>query len=315
MSQSARLSLPYLEGAQAQKHVTVNQTIRRLDALVQLAVESATLASQPVGPADGQVYILPPGKTGAAWGAMANGALAYWRDGAWEQITPREGWLAFVKDADRLLVFDGTAWVAAMEAADLGLGVTDTVQFGRLGVGGAPWGGAVFHGQAAGADAELRLQRTDGTGYFRVRCRTTLAELNHEANAGNALIDFNPAPLDGTSAAAFRFFRATSTTGAAQLEIFRGDGTSARAHVLQGKTFSILDQQGYKVKVGANATPVCALDVEGAVRVASYTVATVPSAAAGAGQIIFVSNESGGAVLAFSDGTAWRRVTDRAAIS
>jgi hypothetical protein len=48
----------------------------------------------------------------------------------------------------------------------------------------------------------------------------------------------------------------------------------------------------------------------------SYTVATVPSAAtAGAGAQIYVSNESGGAVTAFSDGTNWRRVTDRAIIS
>lgn len=48
--------------------------------------------------------------------------------------------------------------------------------------------------------------------------------------------------------------------------------------------------------------------------VPSYTVAGVPSAALAA-QIIYVSNESGGAVLAFSDGTNWRRVTDRAIIS
>ena len=48
----------------------------------------------------------------------------------------------------------------------------------------------------------------------------------------------------------------------------------------------------------------------------SYTVAGVPSAStAGAGATIYVSNESGGAVPAFSDGTNWRRVTDRAVIS
>ncbi len=51
-------------------------------------------------------------------------------------------------------------------------------------------------------------------------------------------------------------------------------------------------------------------------RPASFTVATVPSASAlGAGATIYVSNESGGATPAFSDGAAWRRVTDRAIIS
>lgn len=46
----------------------------------------------------------------------------------------------------------------------------------------------------------------------------------------------------------------------------------------------------------------------------SYTVATVPSASV-IGQLIYVSNETGGAVVAFSDGTNWRRVTDRAVVS
>lgn len=42
----------------------------------------------------------------------------------------------------------------------------------------------------------------------------------------------------------------------------------------------------------------------------SYTVGTLPSAATAA-QLIYVSDETGGAVPAFSDGTNWRRVTDR----
>lgn len=49
-------------------------------------------------------------------------------------------------------------------------------------------------------------------------------------------------------------------------------------------------------------------------KVASFTVATVPSATE-PGQIIYVSDETGGAVIAFSDGTNWRRVTDRAVVS
>lgn len=68
--------------------------------------------------------------------------------------------------------------------------------------------------------------------------------------------------------------------------------------------------------VGINTpAPLVALDVGGPVRVKSYTVASLPSAALGAGQIVYVSDESGGAVLTFSDGTVWRRVTDRAVVS
>ncbi|MDI3514894.1 MAG: hypothetical protein PWP40_2123 [Rhodocyclaceae bacterium] len=49
--------------------------------------------------------------------------------------------------------------------------------------------------------------------------------------------------------------------------------------------------------------------------VPSFTVATVPAAASFATCMIYVTDESGGAVIAVSDGTNWRRVTDRAIIS
>lgn len=45
-----------------------------------------------------------------------------------------------------------------------------------------------------------------------------------------------------------------------------------------------------------------------------YTVATLPDAG-GDFRLIYVSDESGGAVPAFNDGTDWRRVTDRAVVS
>ena len=46
-----------------------------------------------------------------------------------------------------------------------------------------------------------------------------------------------------------------------------------------------------------------------------YTVAGVPTASASTAQVIFVSNETGGATLAYSDGTNWRRLQDLAIIS
>lgn len=58
------------------------------------------------------------------------------------------------------------------------------------------------------------------------------------------------------------------------------------------------------------------ISVVGSVKPSSYTVATVPSASAhGAGAMIYVSDEAGGAVPAFSDGTNWKRVSDRNTIS
>lgn len=110
MNASTRLSLPYLLASQSQKHVTVNEGLRKLDAIVQLSAVSATITSQPDTPGDGDVYILPPGKTGSAWGSMSNAALAYYVDGAWMQLSPREGWLAWVADEEVFAVYTSGAW-------------------------------------------------------------------------------------------------------------------------------------------------------------------------------------------------------------
>ena len=47
----------------------------------------------------------------------------------------------------------------------------------------------------------------------------------------------------------------------------------------------------------------------------TYTVATLPDAATWVRGLIYVSNEAGGATVAFSDGTNFRRVQDRAIVS
>lgn len=110
MSQSTRLGLPYLAAAQAQKHVTVNESLLRLDALVQLSARSATTSTQPASPSDGDIYLLPAGKSGAAWSAMADGVIAYYRDGAWEALTPNTGWRCYVEDEAALYTRNASAW-------------------------------------------------------------------------------------------------------------------------------------------------------------------------------------------------------------
>lgn len=45
----------------------------------------------------------------------------------------------------------------------------------------------------------------------------------------------------------------------------------------------------------------------------TYTVATLPTATAGG--LIYVSDETGGATVAFADGTDWRRMQDRAVVT
>ncbi len=161
MSNSSNLVLPYLAVGQAQKHVTVNETIRKLDAIVQLSVVSATTMTQPGSPSDGAVYIIPSGKSGDQWAGFANGSLGYYRDGAWVEITPREGWLAFEKDTDQLLVYSGTAWALSAPGKLLGLSATDRL-LGRssAGAGAAEEIACTAAGRALLDDADARAQCT-----------------------------------------------------------------------------------------------------------------------------------------------------------
>lgn len=55
-------------------------------------------------------------------------------------------------------------------------------------------------------------------------------------------------------------------------------------------------------------------EIDRAQMVPEYTVATVPDAATKPG-LIAVTDETGGYTIAFSDGSDWRRVQDRAVIS
>lgn len=103
MSQSTNLKLPYLAANQAQKHVTVNESLRRLDALIQIAVESAALAAPPATPAEGQSWIVAATPSGA-W-AGQGGKLAAWQDGAWAFHTPRDGWIVWDKATAQIFVW------------------------------------------------------------------------------------------------------------------------------------------------------------------------------------------------------------------
>jgi hypothetical protein len=105
-----RLGLPYVVAAQAQKHIPINESLARLDGLVQLAVESRALAAQPASPVGGGVWILPTGATGAAWAGQSAGVMMRFEAGAWEALAPSEGVLAWVKDENQVVAHDGAAW-------------------------------------------------------------------------------------------------------------------------------------------------------------------------------------------------------------
>lgn len=109
MDQTARLSLPFIMSGQALKHITHNDALNRLDALVQPVVESTVLAVPPVSPLPGEAWVVPSGASGA-WAGHTD-EIAAFQDGAWIFYDPAKGWQVFDRASDALLIFSGTAWV------------------------------------------------------------------------------------------------------------------------------------------------------------------------------------------------------------
>lgn len=108
--QSPNLSLPFIQAAQAQKHVTHNEAIELLDMIVQLTLEDTGAATPPASPTEGQAWGVGASATGD-W-AGQDGMIATWRGGGWLFVVPRDGWQAWVRDTGEMQVWSAGAWHA-----------------------------------------------------------------------------------------------------------------------------------------------------------------------------------------------------------
>ena len=110
-----------------------------------------------------------------------------------------------------------------------------------------------------------------------------------------------------------------STAAAVPIQLRGGTAaqwTSANPTLLENEFGFETDTGRFKRGDGSTAwTSLAYYLVTGPMFLKSYTVATLPSASSYETAIIYVSDETGGATLAFSDGTNWRRVQDRAIVS
>jgi hypothetical protein len=112
---SPRLSLPYIQPSQAQKHVTHNEGMAILDALVQLSVESRSVTVPPPDPGPTVRHIVPPGAAGA-WAGQQGRIAARAEGGGWVFLPPAPGWRAWVVDEGVMVLRQGSAWVDLVEA-------------------------------------------------------------------------------------------------------------------------------------------------------------------------------------------------------
>ena len=107
------LNLPYLLQNQAQKHVTLNESLRFLDQLVQSSCE-AMLTAPPASPVNGNCFIVLSPATDE-WAGHEN-AIAGWYDGAWQFAAPQPGWRTFVRSDSRVRYWSGTSWDTLVSA-------------------------------------------------------------------------------------------------------------------------------------------------------------------------------------------------------
>lgn len=167
MSDSTHLNLPFIAAAQAQKHVTHNEALTVLDALVQLMVLDRDRASPPASPAEGDRHII----AGAAvddW-AGKDGHIAVWQGGGWVYYPPNAGWLAWVAAENTLVAWTGSEWSGSL------LGVLQNMSL--LGVN-------------ATADATNRLSIAAEAVLFNNDGNGIQAKLNKNASSDTASVLF-----------------------------------------------------------------------------------------------------------------------------
>lgn len=106
---TARMALPLLMPAQAQKHVTVNEALLRLDGQVDLVLQSVSRSAPPEIVVDGLCWAVPTGATNGWQGQ--GGKLAIGANGGWIFVQPQFGRRAWVADKGLGAIHDGSRWV------------------------------------------------------------------------------------------------------------------------------------------------------------------------------------------------------------
>lgn len=227
MSETTRnLALPLIAAAQAQKHVTHNEALTLLDALVQIACLDKDLAAPPASPAEGDRYIVTAASPAGAWSGLS-GQVVRFEDGVWVGAVPQPGWLAYVADEGALYVFTAAGWTG------LGSTVTSLQNLSRLGLGTSA---DAANPLAAKLNAALFAAKTGsegGTGDLRLTLNKeaaarTLSLLFQTAYSGRAEIGLSgedglSAKVSANGSAWTTAWRADPATG------FLGFGSSATA--------------------------------------------------------------------------------------
>ena len=219
---TARLGLPLLQPAQAQKHITHNEALARLDHITQLVIEEAGGTTPPTAPLEGATYFVGTGGIGD-WSGQ-DGTLAAFFSGGWEFITPQDGWRLWDKARAALFVVQSGTLVPAFGTAST-FGVnTNADAYNRLSVS-AP--ASLFTHDGAGHQLKVNKSGSAETASLLFQSNWTgHAEMGLSGDTDFAI---KVSADGGTWITALRF---DASTGAATLP-----ATNAPANPLEGTLY------------------------------------------------------------------------------
>ncbi|MFC5385286.1 DUF2793 domain-containing protein [Aquamicrobium segne] len=180
MEETALLNLPYIMPSQAQKHVTHNEALRMLDAILHISVEDRDRNDPPLDPAEGQRHALGAEPTGSF--ANHPGAIAVFQDGNWSFHQPHEGWIIWDAAESTLLVFNDEGWKPVFDPQNMPLlGINTTADtLNRLAI--AADATLLSHD---GADHHLKLNKATATDTGSLLFQTDFSGRAEMGLAGN----------------------------------------------------------------------------------------------------------------------------------
>lgn len=108
MEETTNLKLPLLIPNQSQKEITHNEALVIIDNILQNGVIDKDLITPPTEPNSNDIYIIGSNATGD-WEGKDKQIAFY--DNGWRFIEPREGFIFWINDEDKLYTYNGTNWV------------------------------------------------------------------------------------------------------------------------------------------------------------------------------------------------------------
>lgn len=126
MENTTNLKLPLLIPNQSGKEITHNEALVIIDNILQNGVIDKDLTTPPENPNSNDIYIVSKNATGD-W-ADKDKQIAFY-DNGWRFVEPREGFIFWVNDEDKLYTYNGSKWVEAIASSGSGnTGGTSDVQ-------------------------------------------------------------------------------------------------------------------------------------------------------------------------------------------